>query len=75
MLRLQLGLVDTAECFVFSSDARMGDRVFYVDGCRIPLLVRPSESRPGVSRLVVECYTNGFLCDEPCEATGETEIL
>jgi hypothetical protein len=44
--------------------AQVGDDILIFDGGAVPFLVRKSESRPGLGRLVGECYVHGLMSGE-----------
>ncbi|TPX13411.1 uncharacterized protein E0L32_006141 [Thyridium curvatum] len=47
------GVVETA--------SEVGDEVWVLKGLRIPVVLRPSRTRPGMYEMVAGCYVHGFM--------------
>jgi hypothetical protein len=41
-----------------------GDEIWVIQGCRLPVVLRKSQNRPGMFRLVGSCYCHGIMDGE-----------
>lgn len=48
----------------------LGDEVWIVSGCRLPVILRGSQERPGMYRLVGTCYAQGIMLGEALQRDG-----